>query len=83
MDVHASVYEGCSQTNIKTFLRIDMDMLEQVLKRVQQSYRTKMVIVDGVYSQEGLEVSITSTFVFHHGDVCDLRHHKGDRPYRR
>ncbi len=53
MAVHASVYEGCQLTNVKTFLHNNMDMLEQVLKNAQHRYRTKMVIVDGVYSQDG------------------------------
>ncbi|QEM07800.1 aminotransferase class I/II-fold pyridoxal phosphate-dependent enzyme [Mucilaginibacter rubeus] len=53
MAVHASVYEGCLTTNVKTFLHNNMQMLEQVLKNAQDKYRTKMVIIDGVYSQDG------------------------------
>lgn len=53
MAVHASVYEGCLTTNVKTFLHNNMQMLEQVLKNAQNKYRTKMVIIDGVYSQDG------------------------------
>jgi glycine C-acetyltransferase len=53
MAVHASVYEGCLTTNIKTFLHNNLEMLEQVLKNAQDKYRTKMVIIDGVYSQDG------------------------------
>jgi glycine C-acetyltransferase len=52
MGVHASVYEGCQQTTIKTFLHNNMEALERQLKTCQD-YRTKMVIIDGVYSQEG------------------------------
>lgn len=53
MAVHASVYEGCQLTNVKTFLHNNMEMLEQILKSAKDTYRTKMVIVDGVYSQDG------------------------------
>jgi len=53
MAVHASVYEGCLTTNVKTFLHNNMAMLEQVLINAQDKYRTKMVVVDGVYSQDG------------------------------
>jgi glycine C-acetyltransferase len=53
MAVHASVYEGCLTTNIKTFLHNNLEMLEQVLRNAQDKYRTRMVIIDGVYSQDG------------------------------
>ncbi|MEZ2334728.1 aminotransferase class I/II-fold pyridoxal phosphate-dependent enzyme [Mucilaginibacter sp. RCC_168] len=53
MAVHASVYEGALNTNVKTFLHNNLDMLEQVLKNAQDKYRTKMVVIDGVYSQDG------------------------------
>jgi glycine C-acetyltransferase len=53
MAVHASVYEGALTTNVKTFLHNNLEMLEQVLKNAQHQYRTKMVIIDGVYSQDG------------------------------
>lgn len=53
MAVHASVYEGCLTTNVKRFLHNDLEMLERVLKNAKDKYRTKMVVVDGVYSQDG------------------------------
>jgi glycine C-acetyltransferase len=53
MAVHASVYEGCITTNVKTFLHNNVEQLELVLKNAQHTYRTKMVIIDGVYSQDG------------------------------
>jgi glycine C-acetyltransferase len=53
MNVHASVYEGVLTTTVKTFLHNDLVMLEHVLKHAEESYRTKMVIIDGVYSQDG------------------------------
>lgn len=54
MNVHASVYEGVlNTTTVKTFLHNDLVMLEHVLKHAKDNYRTKMVIIDGVYSQDG------------------------------
>lgn len=53
MAVHSSVYEGIMGTTVKRFLHNDLDHLERVLKGVKDKYRTKMVIVDGVYSQDG------------------------------
>ncbi|GGC33360.1 2-amino-3-ketobutyrate CoA ligase [Parapedobacter defluvii] len=53
MAVHASVYEGCLMTNVKTFPHNNMDALERVLKLSNDRYRTRMVIIDGVYSQDG------------------------------
>lgn len=53
MAVHASVYEGCQLTNTKVFLHNRLDILEQTLRLSKDAYRTKMVIVDGVYSQDG------------------------------
>ena len=40
-------------TTVKTFLHNNMEMLELVLKQAQHKYRTKMVVIDGVYSQDG------------------------------
>jgi glycine C-acetyltransferase len=51
--VHASVYEGCLLTNRKSFLHNDIESLERILKDARDRYRTKMVIIDGVYSQDG------------------------------
>lgn len=53
MAVHASVYEGCLNTNVKSFLHNNLEHLEEILKKAQHSYRTKMVVIDGVYSQDG------------------------------
>jgi len=53
MAVHASVYEGCLLTNRKSFLHNDLESLERILKDAQRKYQTKMVIIDGVYSQDG------------------------------
>ena len=53
MAVHASVYEGCQLSNLKVFLHNRLDILEKILQDSKDKYRTKMVIVDGVYSQDG------------------------------
>ena len=53
MAVHASVYEGCQLTNVKIFLHNNLDQLERALKDAKDKYRNKMVVIDGVYSQDG------------------------------
>jgi glycine C-acetyltransferase len=53
MAVHASVYEGCLLTNTKRFLHNNLEMLEMALKDAQFKYRNKLVIIDGIYSQDG------------------------------
>lgn len=69
MAVHASVYEGCQLTNVKTFLHNHMDGLELALKNAQYTFRTKMVIIDGVYSQDGDMATMDR--------VVELAHHYG------
>ncbi len=53
MAVHASVYEGCVFTNTKTFPHNNLDSLEHILRTSENRFRTKLVIIDGVYSQDG------------------------------
>jgi len=53
MLVHASIIDGCKSTNTKFFKHSDMNSLERVLKRVKDKYRTKLIVVDGVYSMDG------------------------------
>ncbi|WP_437918232.1 aminotransferase class I/II-fold pyridoxal phosphate-dependent enzyme [Sphingobacterium sp. LRF_L2] len=53
MAVHASVHEGCILTNKKTFMHNDIESLERILQNTNGMYRTRMIIVDGVYSQDG------------------------------
>lgn len=53
MAVHASVYEGIAGTTVKRFLHNNTEALERILASSQHIYRTKMVIIDGVYSQDG------------------------------
>jgi glycine C-acetyltransferase len=69
MAVHASVYEGCLTTNVKTFLHNNLEMLEHVLKNAQHVYRTKMVVIDGVYSQDGDLAKLD--------EIADLTHKYG------
>lgn len=51
--VHASILDGCKATNMRFFRHNDMDSLEKVLSRVKDKYRTKLIVVDGVYSMDG------------------------------
>lgn len=53
MGVHASVYEGLLETNIKSFPHNNLDYLERALVSSKSKYTTRMVIIDGVYSQDG------------------------------
>jgi len=51
--VHASVFEGGLMTNVKTFPHNDLSALEHILRMSEDKYRTRLVVVDGVYSQDG------------------------------
>jgi len=53
MEVHASVYEGLLNTNVKRFPHNSMIHLERALAEAESKFRTKLVIIDGVYSQNG------------------------------
>ncbi|WP_207531824.1 aminotransferase class I/II-fold pyridoxal phosphate-dependent enzyme [Desertivirga arenae] len=53
MAVHASMYEGCAYTNVKTFPHNNLDALERILQNTKGTYRTRAVVIDGVYSQNG------------------------------
>lgn len=52
MGVHASMHEGLLTTNKKTFPHNDMEALERILQQTQGKYINRMVIIDGVYSQQ-------------------------------
>jgi glycine C-acetyltransferase len=69
MDVHASVYEGCLTTNVKRFTHNNMEQLEFVLKNAARTYRTRMVVIDGVYSQDGDLAFLDK--------IAELTHHYG------
>lgn len=51
--VHASIIDGCKGTNTKFFRHNNMDSLEKVLSKVKDKHRTKLIVVDGVYSMDG------------------------------
>lgn len=51
--VHASTIDGCKNTNVKYFRHNNLDSLEKILEKSQKEYRTKLVVVDGVYSMDG------------------------------
>ncbi len=53
MAVHASVHEGLLKTKVKSFAHNNLEALEHNLRKSKGNYRTMMVIVDGVYSQDG------------------------------
>ncbi|HBN34128.1 MAG TPA: 2-amino-3-ketobutyrate CoA ligase [Parabacteroides distasonis] len=53
MFVHASVIAGCSKTNVKRFLHNDIASLEHILETTSNKYTNKVIVVDGVYSQDG------------------------------
>ncbi|KAA1244681.1 aminotransferase class I/II-fold pyridoxal phosphate-dependent enzyme [Aquimarina sp. RZ0] len=53
MLAHASLIDGCKNTNVKYFKHNDMSSLEFVLSKVKNNFRTKLIVVDGVYSMDG------------------------------
>jgi len=50
---HASLLDGCANTNIRPFRHNNMTSLERMLHTVKDDFRTKLIIVDGVYSMDG------------------------------
>lgn len=53
MFAHASVFEGLYRTNTKITKHNDPEYLDKYLSSIKDKYDTKLVIVDGVYSQDG------------------------------
>ena len=53
MGVHASVLEGAILTNKKYFLHNDIVSLERILNQSKGKYKNIVIIIDGVYSQDG------------------------------
>jgi glycine C-acetyltransferase len=51
--IHTSTLAGLQETNKKKIGHNDLEYLEKVLKEVKDQYQTKLVIIDGVYSQDG------------------------------
>lgn len=51
--IHTSALAGLRGTNIKRIGHNDLAYMEKTLKEVKGKYKTKLIVVDGVYSQDG------------------------------
>jgi 8-amino-7-oxononanoate synthase len=51
--VHASLIDGCKETNKCFFAHNDLNSLEKILESTRQQYANRLVVVDGVYSMDG------------------------------
>lgn len=51
--IHTSALAGLKGTNVKHIGHNDPQYLDSVLEREKNKYQTKLVIIDGVYSQDG------------------------------
>lgn len=51
--IHTSAMAGLRGTNVKRIGHNDLEYLEKALKEAKDQYQTKLVIIDGVYSQDG------------------------------
>lgn len=51
--IHTSAFAGLAETNIKSLPHNNVEFLEMALKNEGPKYKTKLVIIDGVYSQGG------------------------------
>lgn len=51
--IHTSVLSGLKKTNIKRVGHNNIEHIEIALKDTKQKYKTRLVIIDGVYSQDG------------------------------
>lgn len=67
--VHASIVDGCSNTNIRWFRHNRLDALEKYLSKFKDQYRTKLVVVDGVYSMDGDIAPLD--------EIVEMAHHYG------
>jgi glycine C-acetyltransferase len=67
--VHTSVYEGIQGSTIKRFSHNNLESLENILSFSKDKYRTKMVIIDGVYSQDGDLAKLK--------EIIEITHHYG------
>lgn len=66
MKIHASMFEGCNGKNQKTFRHNDLEHLELILRQSKDQYRTRFVVVDGVYSQDGDMVLLSEVVALVH-----------------
>ncbi|NLA84574.1 MAG: aminotransferase class I/II-fold pyridoxal phosphate-dependent enzyme [Clostridiales bacterium] len=67
--VHASIVDGCQNTNVRYFRHNNLEALEEILQKAQNEYITKMVVVDGVYSMDGDIAPLDK--------IIDIAHHYG------
>ena len=51
--IHVSALSGLLGTNVKSLPHNNLEYLEMALKNESHKYKTKLVIIDGVYSQGG------------------------------
>ena len=51
--IHTSAMAGLKGTNVKRIGHNDLEYMEKALKESKDQYQTKLVIIDGVYSQDG------------------------------
>ena len=51
--IHTSATSGLIGTNVKHIGHNDIDYLDMILEREKGKYQTRLVIIDGVYSQNG------------------------------
>jgi glycine C-acetyltransferase len=50
---HASLIDGCANTNVQYFRHNNLDSLQKILEKCKNEYRTKLIVVDGVFSMDG------------------------------
>ena len=67
--VHASIVDGCQNTNVRYFRHNNLEALEEILQKAQNEYITKMVVVDGVYSMDKDIAPLDK--------IIDIAHHYG------
>lgn len=51
--IHTSAFAGLQGTNVKSLPHNNLEYLEMALKNESHKYKTRLVIIDGVYSQGG------------------------------
>ena len=50
---HACIIDGCANTNVQYFRHNNLDSLQKILEKCKNEFRTKLVVVDGVFSMDG------------------------------
>ncbi len=68
MQVHASIIDGCVNTNKTFFIHNDIESLHSALQKTAQ-YKNRLVVVDGVYSMDGDIANLP--------DISDAAHQAG------